>query len=249
MTLMRSGESELGYVRDAFDLIDEIDRLQDENEIRDKLSVLLSACGFNHFLVARLPQPRENIGPAFLLKRWPQAWQSRYDRYSYYQYDPAGRHCFETIEPFLWSDLRLGPRSDPMGYRVMQEAAEHGLKEGLCIPINDAKGFQAVVSMAGEAIELPPKAKRAIHLLSIYAYGAAERLSHGRRPPVMRLSTRERDVLSYMANGLTAAQAGAALAISETTVLTHLRNAKQKLGTRTVTHTVVEALRRNQIRP
>ncbi len=246
---MRSGESEIGYIRDAFDLMDEIDRLQDERAIRDRLSVLLSACGFEYFVVARLPQPRENSGPAMLLKHWPQAWQSRYDRCGYYQYDPASRHCFETIEPFLWSDLRTDPHSDPMGYRVMQEAAEHGLKEGLCIPINDAKGFQAVVSMAGEAIELPPKAKRAIHLLSIYAYGAAERLS-GRRQPVLRhLSARERDVLSHMANGLTAAQAGHVLAISETTVLTHLRKAKHKLGTRTVTHTVVEALRQNQIRP
>ena len=65
----------------------------------------------------------------------------------------------------------------------------------------------------------------------------------------MHLSARERDVLSHLANGLTAAQVGEALTISETTVLTHLRNAKHKLGTRTVTHTVVEALRRNQIRP
>jgi LuxR family quorum sensing-dependent transcriptional regulator len=246
---MRSGESENGYIRAAFDLMDEIDRLEDETAIRDRLAVLLSACGFEHFVVARLPQPRENIGPAMLLKRWPLAWQSRYDRYGYYRHDPASRHCFETIEPFLWSDLRTDPDADPMGHRVMQEAAEHGLKEGLCIPINDAKGFQAVVSMAGEAIELPPKAKRAIHLLSIYAYGAAERLSNGRRPAATRLSTRERDVLSYIANGLTAAQAGTALTISETTVLTHLRNAKQKLGTRTVTHTVVEALRQNQIKP
>jgi LuxR family quorum sensing-dependent transcriptional regulator len=246
---MRSGESELGYIRDAFDLMDEIDRLQDETAIRDKLSVLLSACGFEHFLVARLPQPREGTGPAMLLKRWPSTWQSRYDRCGYYQYDPAGRQCFNTIEPFLWSDLQVDPRLDPKGHQVMQEAAEHGLKEGLCIPINDANGFQAVVSMAGEAIELPPKAKRAIHLLSLYAYGAADRLTRHQHPMVMHLSARERDVLSHLANGLTAAQVGEALTISETTVLTHLRNAKHKLGTRTVTHTVVEALRRNQIRP
>lgn len=245
---MRSGESEIGYIRDAFDLMDEIDRLEDENAIRGRLAVLLSACGFEHFVVARLPQPRENIGPAMLLKHWPLAWQRRYDRYGYYQYDPASRHCFETIEPFLWSDLHTDPHVDPMGHRVMQEAAEHGLKEGLCIPINDAKGFQAVVSMAGETIELPPKAKRAIHLLSIYAYSAAERLSNGSRPAVIRLSARERDVLSYMANGMTAAQVGTALTISESTVMTHLRKAKEKLGTRTLTHTVVEAMRQSQIR-
>jgi hypothetical protein len=110
---MRSGESENGYIRAAFELMDEIDRLGDENAIRDRLAVLLSACGFEHFVVARLPQPRENIGPAMLLKRWPLAWQSRYDRHGYYRYDPASRHCFETIEPFLWSELRMDPRADP----------------------------------------------------------------------------------------------------------------------------------------
>jgi LuxR family quorum sensing-dependent transcriptional regulator len=246
---MRSGESEQGYIRDAFDLMDQMEHLQNEKVVQDKMAKLLGKFGLDRFVVARLPQPRENIGPAFLLKRWPQAWERHYDQSGYYQYDPAGLNCFRTLEPFLWSGLRVDPQSNSKGYRVMQEAGEHGLKEGLCIPINDAKGFQAVVSMAGERVELPPKAKRAIHLLSIYAYGAAERLA-GRRsqPDVMRLSGREQDVLSYLAGGLTVAQVGEVLMISETTVLTHLRNAKQKLGTRTMTQTVVEALRQNQIR-
>ena len=246
---MRSGESELGYIRDAFDLMDQMEHLQDEKVVRDKMAILLSNFGLDRFVVARLPQPRENIGPAFLLKRWPQAWERHYDQSDYYQHDPAGLNCFRTLEPFLWSDLRVDPQANRMGYRVMQEAGEHGLKEGLCIPIRDSKGFQAVVSMAGERVELPPRAKRAIHLLSLSAYGAAERLAGRRgRPVLMHLTGREQDVLSYLANGLTVAQVGEVLSLSETTVLTHLKNAKQKLGTRTMTHTVVEAIRQDQIR-
>ena len=148
---MRSAESELGYIRDAFDLMDQMEHLQDEKVVLDKVAILLSNFGFDRFVVARLPQPRE---------------------------------------------------------------------------------------------------KRAIHLLSLSAYGAAERLAGRRGQPVlMRLTSREQDVLSYLANGLTVAQVAEVLRISGTTVLTHLKNAKQKLGTRTMTHTVVEAIRQDQIRP
>jgi LuxR family quorum sensing-dependent transcriptional regulator len=246
---MSSGESELEDIRNAFDLIDQMEHLQTESAVCDKMLALLSTFGLDRFVVARLPQPRENIGPARLLNRWPRAWERHYDDSGYYQFDPVSRQCFHTAKPFYLSDLRVDPHSNPTGYRVMQEAGEHGLKEGLCIPIKDTKGFQAVVSMAGERVELPPKAKRAIHLLSIYAYGAAERLAGRRGQPVLvHLSGREQDVLSYLAKGLTVAQVGEVLRISETTVLTHLKNAKLKLGTRTMTHTVVEALRQNQIR-
>ena len=112
---MRSGESENGYIRAAFDLMDEIDRLEAETAIRDRLAVLLSACGFEHFVVARLPQPRENIGPAMLLKRWPLAWQSRYDRYGYYRHAPpagtasrpsspsSGPICARILTPIPWA--------------------------------------------------------------------------------------------------------------------------------------------------
>jgi DNA-binding CsgD family transcriptional regulator len=64
----------------------------------------------------------------------------------------------------------------------------------------------------------------------------------------MHLTSREKDVLAYLANGLTVAQIGEVLGISATTVLTHLKHAKRKFGTRTMTHTVVEAIRQEQIR-
>jgi LuxR family quorum sensing-dependent transcriptional regulator len=246
---MMSDEGELRYIRDAFDLMDQMEHLQDEKVVRDKMAILLARFGLDRFFVARLPQPRENILPAFMLRRWPQAWEHHYLQSGYFQHDPVGLNCFRTLKPFLWSGVRVDPQSNPQGYRVMQEAGEHGLKEGLCIPIRDAKGFQAVVSMAGERVELPPRAKRAIHLLSLSAYGAAERLAGRRGQPVlMHLTGREQDVLSYLANGLTVAQVAEVLRISETTVLTHLKNAKQKLGTRTMTHTVVEAIRQDLIR-
>jgi LuxR family quorum sensing-dependent transcriptional regulator len=158
------GREWLGYIRDAFDLMDQMEHLQDEKVVRDRLAVLLSAFGLDSFFVARLPQPRENIPPAFLLRRWPQAWEHHYLQSDYFPHDPVGQNSFRTLVPFLWSDVPVDPQSDPRGYRVMQEAGEHGLRNGLCIPIKDARGFQAVLSMAGERVDLPPRAKQAIHL-------------------------------------------------------------------------------------
>src|SRR3712207_749864 len=113
---MRSDESEERFIRDAFDLMGQMEQLQTERAVSDKLSGLLSTFGLDRFVVARLPQPRENIGPARLLQRWPQAWERHYEQSDYYQFDPMSRQCFRAAGPFLLSDLRVDPRSDPMGF-------------------------------------------------------------------------------------------------------------------------------------
>jgi LuxR family quorum sensing-dependent transcriptional regulator len=121
--------------------------------------------------------------------------------------------------------------------------------DGLCVPIHDVNGFQAVVSMAGPRLEISPHQHRALHLLSYYAHDAAARISRRRRQRGgVRLSTRERDVLSWFARGKRTGEVAQTLGVASDTVRTHLDRAKAKLGTVTLTHTVVEALRQRQIR-
>lgn len=248
---MSATEGDLGFVRDAFELMERLDRVQTEVEVRDELMRVLQVCGLEYFTVTQLPQPGERLGPHMLLTVWPQGWLPHYDRSGYYRNDPVVRQCFQTVEPFAWSTVPLDPDAQPQAGRVMGEAAEHGMGEGFCVPIHDIDGFQAVVSMAGRRPEVSPHQRRALHLLSYYAYGAANRLSRRRRAPARKaapLSPRERDVLTWFAVGKRAGEVGDLLGVSETTVATHLGRAKSKLGTTNTTHTVVEALRQRQIR-
>jgi LuxR family quorum sensing-dependent transcriptional regulator len=235
---------------DAFDAIEEFGRLNDPDAIVARLSQYLSRYGFTSFLVTGLPTQRERLEPYILLNGWPEGWFARYSEAYHYRHDPCVRHCFETIEPFVWSELPPDLLAAREPRRVMGEARDFGLIEGLCVPLHGVYGAQAVVTMAGRHVELPPKSRKMIHLASLYAYGAAERAVQSPAFPrrTNGLTPRERDILSWIAYGKTAKDVGQILSISEFTVHAHLRSVKEKLGTRNNVHSVVEALRRHQIR-
>ena len=77
------------------------------------------------------------------------------------------------------------------------------------------------------------------------------RLDHKIEPnrlsPAPQLSKREREVLTLMAEGLTAETVGGRLGISVETVRTHTRNAIRKTGARNRVHAITMALVRGEI--
>lgn len=236
------------YVREAFVALDEIERLNDARAVIATLSNLMSRFGFTAFLITRMPLPGQRLEQFVLLNGWPRGWYRRYMEQNHYRHDPVARYCFGTMEPYRWSDVRYDARRGSPEARVMGEAAEFGLLDGFCVPAHDAEGRQACVTMAGARLDLPPDALRAIHLVSLYALGAARRAER-RAPPARSyiLSQREQEILRWTAAGKSAWEVGNILEIAERTVLAHLQNAKRKLGTSNGVHTVVEALRRREI--
>jgi len=66
--------------------------------------------------------------------------------------------------------------------------------------------------------------------------------------PQKALSTRESEILSMLARGLTGEEIARRLVLSPETVRTHIRNAMEKLEARTRTEAVVKALDREEIR-
>jgi LuxR family quorum sensing-dependent transcriptional regulator len=92
----------------------------------------------------------------------------------------------------------------------MNVAREFGLDHGFLVPIVAGTGFQACVTMAGERANCEPRAKRALHLIGIYAHARCAALmgceSDGLRRRI--LSERERDVLAWSAEGNQAGKSG-----------------------------------------
>lgn len=62
------------------------------------------------------------------------------------------------------------------------------------------------------------------------------------------VTDREREVLRYVAEGLTNGEIGTRLGLTEDTIKTHMRRAMKKLGARSRAHVVVIAIRRGIIR-
>jgi len=243
-------ESAKHDVDEAFRAIADFERLSTPEAVIGRLSEYLGRYGFTSFLVTGLPVQRERLEPYILLNNWPDGWYERYTQAGHYRHDPCVRQCFGTIEPFVWSDLPPEMTQGREASRVMEEAKRFGLVDGLCVPLHDVYGFQAVVTMAGQHIELPPSARRMVHLSSLYAYGAADRIgrSQSYHKGQNRLTEREAEVLTWTAIGKTAWAVGEILGIAEFTVKDHLKSVKLKLGTSNNVHSVAEALRRHEIR-
>lgn len=241
-------DPEMLFVERVFNAIDDLEcGIVNLGQASSYIGALIAECGYEYFTITRLPQPKIRLGPAMLIKHWSDEWLTHYDRSGYYKHDPVVRHCFETMEPFVWADVYYG--DDDRSGRVMDEAAEHGYRHGFCVPMQGFLGLQAVASYAGHAPELTSKRRKALHLLSIAAYGWAERTERVRRHVErVALSPREKDVLIWTALGRTNAEVAERLDVSVMTIRTHLERARSKLGALNTVHTVVEALRRREIK-
>lgn len=237
----------LGFVRDVFDLMDDLGSMTCHDLIRSKILKVTGCEGVTMFTVARLPQPRLRIASYTLLTSWSAEWLTHYDARGFYRHDPIVTACLSAVRPVVWSNVTATPLSN-VERRVMDDAREIGMADGMSVPIVDINGFQAVVSMSGQLFAPGPDGLKALHLLSLVAYETAERLAGVPGRASARLSPREQDVLQYAAAGLGQQDIADRLGISIQTAITHAKSARHKLGAANTTHAVVKALREGKIR-
>lgn len=233
---------------EIFDATAKMDSTTSVKEVIRLLHAKVQTYGFVACLVTHLPNPNTgSLDEHILVNGWPADWYDHYMAAKHYRHDPCAALCRTAMTPFLWSDISRG-RSDADARRVMDEAAEFGLREGICIPIQCPFNESAAVTLAGSEVDLTPSARCTVHAIARHAYSAAHRLVGGvRNQPKQRLSKRECEILQWVAAGKTAWEVSMILCISECTVNTHLRNVRQKLDTANIVQAIVEAVRRHEI--
>jgi LuxR family quorum sensing-dependent transcriptional regulator len=232
---------------DFLDAAQKIDRASTAQEIMRNLFACIDSYGFTACLITRLPLPYvQNWHEDILLNGWPQEWFAHYNARGHYRDDPCAERSRRTAEPFRWSSLDLGSMSSP-AKAVMREAGEFRLREGICVPIHTPFAPPSVVTLAGEFADSTPFAMHVVGTAAWHAFHALLRLEGGNDDEGPLLSEREREVLQWVGAGKTAWEISRILGISSYTVNIHLRNVRQKLGAANIAHSVVEALRRQEI--
>ena len=149
------------YVKVAFDLIDDLDRLTAVDSVMSRVSTTLADFGYTSFLITGVPEPPQRLEPYILLNGWPKGWTKHYTRSNYYADDPVAAWCRRTVNPFEWSQAPFDAARWPRAAEVMAVAREFGLNKGFLVPIVRSTGFQACVTMAGERPDYEPRAKQA----------------------------------------------------------------------------------------
>jgi LuxR family transcriptional regulator, quorum-sensing system regulator BjaR1 len=234
----------------AFDFIDGLKGVEAESALLRALYDGLSEFGFTSFLITGLPHQADEFEAATILNGWPNEWYRRYMSCRYYESDAVAVKARTTLDPFYWSDVDGDLSEASLQRRIMHEAAELGLRDGLLIPVYGARGEQYCVTMAGRNIDRRDRVKQAVHLMALYAHSRAQQLV--RIPQAIRVSTdsltaREKDCLQWVAVGKSDWEIGEILGISVYTVNAHLRKALTKLNAANRTHAVVKALQQAMI--
>lgn len=180
---------------------------------------------------------------------YPERWVKRYFAQNYMDIDPVLAAGFERAVPYSWDEVVINDELADNQKIFFMEADDFKLRDGLSVPINGYAGEFALMTMvadgkSGEARETIHEHRHTMHLLTMYYHNHASSMLVGealkRFSPT--LTKRETEVLTWVANGKTTWETSEILSIGETTVLTHIENAKRKLNAPSRTQAVVKAI-------
>lgn len=236
------------YSRRAFDVIARFERAKSPGEVMAGLADALSTFGYTAFLVTGVPEPPLRLEPYILLNGWPRKWADLYESRGYYSVDPVAAHCRRSIDPFEWSEAPYDPEHAPKAAEVMRMAEDFGMRRGYLVPIVRSTGFHACVTMAGERPDFDPLAKRAIHLVSMMAHGRINLLHGEARVGERRLTSREREIMTWVAAGKSSWDIAKILGITERTVNATVGHASRKLDAVNRTQAAVNAILSGEIK-
>jgi LuxR family quorum sensing-dependent transcriptional regulator len=230
------------YARDAFDLIDKLDRLTDTEAVVDAMHDAIARYGFETLLFTGLPTPRQRFDTMVMGARWPAEWFKVYNEGQYVHADPVIRHLRRSVKPFEWTEACYDPETEPMAAELMRLRADFGFGRAFVVPIPGPAGNTAGVSISGPDAQLTAQSRPALHLMALYAFDRAASLRAAPRPTPF-LTPREREVLSWAAAGKSAWEIGEILNVAKRTVDEHAQTATRKLGAVTRTQAIALAIR------
>lgn len=199
----------------------------------------------------------------FHITRVRTDFYATYKSENFFRHDPVWVRAMQGPAPFTWADCPefalLGGRAPKTRARQVVEAAhDFGYTQGVVVPVHGrSKHGEFVSAMISLYWQGALKDFRALsdlprwfpivgcffhdRVLELRGFDSAS------ASPSPLLSPRERDCLSWAAQGKTFSEIGTILEIDARTVEYHVQNAMKKLGVHRLTHAIKVAVQRGLI--
>lgn len=168
-----------------------------------------------------------------------------YKARNYVAIDPVVQMGMRRMLPIDWNEFHT------LGDEVRTffgEAVEFGLgRQGLSIPVHGRHGDRALFSVTSDASDRVWHTERQLYMrdfqvLAVHLHATLLRLE-GTPIGKRALSPRERECLTWIAEGKTAWECAMILGLSESTVRCYLESARHKLTATSNTHAVAKAIK------
>ncbi|MEQ1488960.1 MAG: LuxR family transcriptional regulator [Terricaulis sp.] len=224
------------------------DRAASVEEVQTALMREIRALGFTHAACASHVDPLKPPAEAVMMVDYPLAWLERFSVKNYAKRDPVYWAARRQTLPFQWSDQRFLRVLAADQLRILNEAAEAGLADGITIPIHAPDALPASCSLVIGPDGVDPLNAQKAHWYGVYAHECARRLRLANVPPRPELSRRERECVQLLGQGKDDGDMAIILGLSEHTVHNIVRRAMHKYGVVSRVQAFVRALKDGQIR-
>lgn len=227
------------------DLRERLDGASDLAELQGAMARSTDELGYSHFTYLLVRRP-DLPDATYYFSTYPKTWTDHYEERRYVRSDPVMLDARVAMLPFQWLGESIRRRARGLQRRILDEAGDFAIRDGMTIPIHGPGGEFAVMSATpsggGAFDRLFTESRDCMHLLALHCHATVGRLLDPPDAKPIRLSPRERECLLWTARGKTAWETGEILKLSQGTVAWHLNNAKAKLGVYGKSHAVVKAL-------
>jgi DNA-binding CsgD family transcriptional regulator len=188
-----------------------------------------------------------------VMGNYPQDWMDYYMKNGYFHKDPIPKHAFTTPEAYTWNHVVETCSISSKQRRLMCEAQEAQLNSGAAVAIHGPNFEVAGVGLASTVGEINPDKNMLsiIRALSHQFHSAYSQFDLVDRKPQksLYLTPREREVLSYSAEGKSVSVIASILSVADGTVKFHLQNIYNKVDVTTRQQAIVKAIRLGLITP
>ena len=162
----------------GFELVEHLERQTDIPSLLASFQRLVLAHGMDCFCIGDPTHPEVLRDDRRWGATWPVSWYWRYISQNHLSRDPIIARLNLSPAPFRWSDTyALANRS---GRRVLDEAAEFGLKDGLALAVH-GDGVLGGVSIGTRHYELSPRERAGLQLAAYYLHARVAALRAGGR--------------------------------------------------------------------
>jgi LuxR family transcriptional regulator, quorum-sensing system regulator LasR len=220
----------------------------------EAMNGIVGKIGFDSFAYGALLHTETGEAEVVGVMSASPEWVTRYGQMKYFETDPRVQHCQYHATPFLWERPKgCGPREEAF----LQDAAEHGIRSGIAVPLRSATGENAMFALDSSQERLPREeaiqvAVGRAYLLASYFH---EWFFHNLRKRVTfsdtdqsEVSKRELEVLALASRGMSSKRIARQLGISESTANYHIASVKRKFRVRTRSQAVARAVHAGLIR-
>lgn len=231
----------LGRARDA------LNGLQDVNSwetLEERLEQVCRALGCSYFALTHHVDFADDCVPGIRLHNYPRSWAEWFDARGLGASDPVHRASHVTAAGFSWREVERLVTLTELDRTVLDRASAHGIGDGVTIPAHvpgELRGSCSFAVKVGDSLDTAtlPFAQVA----GCFAFEAARRLAE-RTPAtsLVHLTQRQLECVLWVARGKTDGEIAQILRVSKTTIIEHLRNARDRCDAPTRATLAVRAL-------